>query len=120
MLPSSHSQCYEEFKRFVGEVKDTTSKDTVDRAVLKSSVANLQHYFQNQILTLNTAGLEASLEQQVHSFQVEMDKQLKLLALDGLFLQAARQPTTTVHRLKQMNDRLTLLQQYCDGLLRNY
>ncbi|MDX2231225.1 MAG: heterocyst frequency control protein PatD [Leptolyngbyaceae cyanobacterium bins.349] len=118
MLPSSHSQVYREFKLDLEELKDTLSQDTVDRSHLKSSVAKLQDFFQNQILTLDGNGLDPTLEHQVQSFQVEIDKQLKLLGMDGLFLQAAKQAATATQRINQASDRLTLLLRYCDLLLR--
>ena len=117
MLPPSHSQIYREFQFNLEVLKDVLSQDTVDRTHLKSSVVKLQDFFQNQILTLDTGALEAGLEQQVQSFQVEMDKQLKLLGMDGQFLQAARQPATATQRLHQAQDRLSLLLRYCDALL---
>ncbi|MDX2242484.1 MAG: heterocyst frequency control protein PatD [Leptolyngbyaceae cyanobacterium bins.302] len=114
MLPPSHSQTYREFKLNLEELKDVLSQDTVDRSHLKSSVAKLQDFFQNQILTLDLEGLEPALEQQVQSVHIEMDKQLKLLNLDALFLQAAKQPATAHQRSQQASDRLTLLARYCD------
>lgn len=116
MLPPSHAQIYQEFRHSLEELKDALSQDTVDRSHLKSSVAKLQDFFQNQILALDSTGMDTSLEHQVQSLQVEMSKQLKLLQLDGLFFQAAKQPTTTAQRLQQIGDRLILLIRYCDIL----
>lgn len=117
MLPPFHSQTCREFKLNLEELKDVLSQDTVDRSHLKSSVAKLQDFFQNQILTLDLDELEPVLAQQVQSVQIEIDKQLKLLSLDALFFQAAKQPSTAQHRAKQASDRLTLLVRYCDFLL---
>lgn len=117
MLPPSHFQIYREFQHDLEAVKDVLSQDTVDRSLLKSSVAKLQDFFQNQILTLDLGSLNEPLAQQIQSFQVEINKQLKLLSLDGTFLQAAKQPTTAIQRIQQASDRLTLLNRYCDALL---
>lgn len=117
MLPPSHTQIYQEFRLSLEELKDVLSQDTVDRSHLKSSVAKLQDFFQNQILTLDSNPLHPHLVQQTQAVQVEIDKQLKLLSLDGMFLQAAKQPTTVSQRLQQVGDRLTLLLRYCDHLL---
>lgn len=117
MLPPSHSQNYREFKLNLEELKDVLSQDTVDRSHLKSSVVKLQDFFQNQILALDLNQLETTLEHQVQSVQVEINKQLKLLAMDSLFLQAAKQPATAQQRIQQAHDRLTLLLRYCEMLL---
>jgi hypothetical protein len=117
MLPPSASQVYREFKLHLEELKDTLSQDTVDRSLLKSSVVKLQDFFQNKLLSLSGNGLDPALEHQVQSIQVEIDKQLKLLGLDGMFLQAAKQPSTVKQRLNQASDRLTLLIRYCEILL---
>jgi len=117
MLPPSHLQIYREFQRYLEEVKEVLSQDTVDRSLLKSSVAKLQDFFQNQILVLESDGLDDRLQQQVGAFQVEINKQLKLLCLDSTFLQAAKQPITARQRIQQAGDRLVLLDRYCDALL---
>jgi len=117
MLPPSHAQIYQEFRLSLEELKDVLSQDTVDRSHLKSSVAKLQDFFQNQILTLDFTALDPNLEHQVQSVQVELDKQTKLLNLDANFFQAAKQPATVTQRLNQVCDRLTVLIRYCDLLL---
>ncbi|EKQ70648.1 hypothetical protein OsccyDRAFT_0950 [Leptolyngbyaceae cyanobacterium JSC-12] len=117
MLPLSHLQPYETFKQSLKEVKDTLFQDTVDHEVLRGVVAKLQDSFQNQILGLDLSGLDPKSEQQVQALQVEMNKQLKLLSMDVMFLQAARQPSTVVQRLSQASDRLTLLLRYCEAVL---
>ncbi|MBF2029928.1 MAG: heterocyst frequency control protein PatD [Oscillatoriales cyanobacterium C42_A2020_001] len=117
MLPSSHLQPYETFKQILKEVKDTLFQDTVDRGVLRGVVAKLQDYFHDQILVLDLTELEPKLEQQVQAFQVEINKQLKLLSMDATFLQAAKQASTVEQRLNQAGDRLTLLLRYCEALL---
>lgn len=117
MLPPSHSQIYREFKLNLEELKDVLSQDTVDRSHLKSSVAKLQDFFQNQILALDLTKLDANLEHYIQSVQVEINKQLRLLNMDSMFLQAAKQPATVQQRLQQAHDRLTLLLRYCDLLL---
>jgi hypothetical protein len=117
MLPPSHTQIYQEFRCSLEELKDVLSQDTVDRSHLKLSVAKLQDFFQNQILPVDASDLSPEMNHQVQSVQVEMDKQLKLLSLDGMFLQAAKQPATVAQRLQQVRDRLTLLLRYCDLLL---
>ena len=120
MLPPSHSQIYREFKLNLEELKDVLSQDTVDRSHLKSSVAKLQDFFQNQILTLDLDELAANLAQQTQSVQVELNKQLRLLQMDMQFLQAAKQQSTLHQRQQQATDRLALLIRYCEILLNEF
>ena len=47
---------------------------------------------------------------------VEVHKQMRLLALDALFLRAAKQPQTVRDRVRQMGDRLAPLRQYLQWL----
>jgi hypothetical protein len=56
-------------------------------------------------------------DQRIHMFQVEIGKQLRLLALDALFLQTAKQAATVEHRQQQAQAKIALLRQYCDGIL---
>jgi hypothetical protein len=63
------------------------------------------------------AGLSPRSAQQLEAFQVEINKQLKLLGVDCLFLQTAKQPQTLRDRLSQMQTRLELLERYCEGIL---
>ncbi|HIK16547.1 MAG TPA: heterocyst frequency control protein PatD [Leptolyngbyaceae cyanobacterium M33_DOE_097] len=61
--------------------------------------------------------VEENLAQRFRSIVVEIDKQLRLLEIDGLFLQNARQAATQTQRRDQIRDRLVLLNRYCEALL---
>jgi hypothetical protein len=56
-------------------------------------------------------------DQRLQMFQVEIGKQLRLLALDALFLQTAKQAATVEHRQQQARAKIALVLQYCDGIL---
>jgi hypothetical protein len=56
-------------------------------------------------------------DQRLQMFQVEIGKQLRLLALDALFLQTAKQAATIESRQQQARAKINLLLQYCDGIL---
>ncbi|MBM0742036.1 heterocyst frequency control protein PatD [Phormidium sp. CLA17] len=115
-LPPEYSQTYQKLKQHVTEINQAIAQRT-DVASLKASVADLQVFFKTHIRMLNSDELDAALAHQVQSFNVEIDKQLRLLSMDVMFLQAAKQASTADQRLNQMRDRLTLLLRYCDGLL---
>lgn len=113
-----------------GSVRDGSVRDgsvlksaTLKSATLKSAIAQLQQHFHSEILGLEDpqrlpphdlgGALDPGIAQRLRSLQVEIDKQLKLLAMDVLFLQTARQATTLDQRLQQMGDRLERVDRYC-------
>ncbi|MCL6434265.1 MAG: heterocyst frequency control protein PatD [Leptolyngbyaceae cyanobacterium HOT.MB2.61] len=116
MLLPLHKQSYREFKQVL-RLMDETVKQGNDGSGLKSEVTKLQQFFQTKILILNTNELPPEVEQRVQSYQVEIDKQLRLLGMDVMFLQAARQARTGEQRRKQVGDRILTLMRYCDALL---
>jgi len=86
-------------------------------ANLRSLFHQLQAQFQQQVATLDLSGLEGAIAAQIPALHTEMAKQLRLLSMDILFLQTARQPETVRQRTEQMGDRLRLLMRYCDAVL---
>ncbi|MBD2022399.1 heterocyst frequency control protein PatD [Leptolyngbya sp. FACHB-36] len=115
MLTNVHQQAYQVFKHKVEILGGALDQD--DRATLSTAIAELQPWFQTQLLTLSIDDLDPVQQQQVQSYQVEMNKQLRLLAMDSLFLQAARQSATAGQRQEQIRDRVSTLIRYCDALL---
>jgi septum formation inhibitor MinC len=109
-------QAYRELRQAVEALNQVIAEND-NSATLKASVAKLQAFFQTHIWILNLDELDPAIAHQVQSFNVEIDKQLRLLSMDVMFLQAAKQPSTAEQRLNQMGDRLTLLVRYCNGLL---
>jgi hypothetical protein len=116
MLFPDYYQPYQQFKQDVETLRNDLRSDAeADR--LKLAIAALQNYFQTQIWTLDLHSLGSTVEHQVQSIQVEIDKQLRLINMDALFLQAARQETTRIQRRQQIDQRLHLLLQYCNAVL---
>lgn len=115
-LPSTHKKRYEAFEQTVQQVQQTAVPGASSTA-LKAEVAALQQSFRDQLLSLPTDELPSATQQWVQSYQVEMDKQLRLLGVDVLFLQSAKQAETTKQRQQQVCDRLNILQRYCEALL---
>lgn len=116
MLPPVYQQHYQQLKQRVEKLQETLANDP-DPSSLKTAIAALQTFFQTQIWNLSLNDLEPDLEHRIQSLNVEIDKQLRLLSMDGMFLQAARQKNTVEQRQQQVQNRLLLLIQYCNGLL---
>lgn len=117
MSLSLHRQTYSAFSHQVEEALDLVGQATIDLPTLQSHLTNLYHYFQTQILPLDLQTLSDETGLRVHGLQVEINKQLRLIGTDALFLRAAKQPDTVQQRLHQISDRLQLLKRYCDGVL---
>lgn len=121
-LPLLHQQRYETFQQLLGQVAQLITQCDGDRyhehlVVLQANVTDLQQFFRQQILSLPFDELAPSMQHWMQSYQVECDKQLRLLGLDTMSLRAARQPTTITQRQQQVRDRLGTLQRYCTALL---
>ncbi|HEY9860974.1 MAG TPA: heterocyst frequency control protein PatD [Candidatus Obscuribacterales bacterium] len=118
MLPEAHSQIYQEFLRSLEQFKGTATQAKPDPAALIAAFQEIQQFFQRQVLMLSWENHpDAAMEQRVQSYQIEMNKQLKLMGTDVMFLQAARQSSTAQQRQVQISDRLNLLIGYCNVLL---
>lgn len=115
-LPLEYFQTYQTLEQQVAEVNWAIAENP-SSASLKASISALQAFFQTRIWSLDLDELDSALAHQVQSFNVEIDKQLRLLSMDVMFLQAAKQAATTEQRLNQMRDRLALLLRFCNGLL---
>ncbi|MBW4472025.1 MAG: heterocyst frequency control protein PatD [Stenomitos rutilans HA7619-LM2] len=121
-LPLLHQQRYEAFQQLLGQVAQTIAQgDSAllyePSTVVQAKVADLQQFFRQQILCLPLDILVPSMQHWMQSYQVECDKQLRLLGLDVMSLRAARQPTTIAQRQQQVSDRLSTLQRYCAAVL---
>jgi hypothetical protein len=117
MLPNLHRQRYQEFSEVLKQLQQTAASIQLDIPKLRHSFLEAQQFFQQQLVTLSTGELEPSYEPRVRAYQTEMSKQLRLLGMDVMFLQAARQEETVEGRQRQLSDRLKTLTSYCNAIL---
>jgi acyl transferase domain-containing protein len=117
MLPVSYHQPYQVFCQSLERFGEQIHRANPDTKLLQVMFLEAQQQFQQQIMGQTLADLDAVVESKVQSFQTEINKQLRLLAMDVMFLQTARQPTTIQQRQAQMGDRLQLLRRYCEAIL---
>jgi hypothetical protein len=117
MLPLSHAQPYQILRSTLVQLREQIELASPEPAKLRKTLQKTQEYFQQHILTLDLDELKPTDLSKVQSIQTEINKQLRLLETDILFLQAARQPTTVHQRQTQITDRLSILIQYCDAVL---
>jgi len=84
---------------------------------LKQQIQSVKEIFTQYQWLSQSEVVEENLAQRFRSIVVEIDKQLRLLEIDSLFLQNARQAATQTQRRNQIRDRLVLLNRYCEALL---
>lgn len=110
MLSENERTTIHQFQQQVERLESLLSCE-FDLAIFKTEIAALKTLFQNQIQSIQTENYL------IHSVLVEIDKQMRLLNMDAMFLQTARQAETVQQRIGQLRDRLQRLQEYCAGIL---
>ncbi|MBD1871483.1 heterocyst frequency control protein PatD [Oculatella sp. FACHB-28] len=117
MLSGLSYQHYQQFQNALRQLKLTVTRSNPDLASLHADFLEVQQMFQLRIMGTDLDQIDPAVVSQVQSYQTEINKQMRLLGMDVMFLQAARQPTTAQQRQAQMSDRIVTLIRYCDALL---
>ena len=113
-----NNQPYQAFANLLEELRNYTITAEPDAPQLQQRMVFLRKFYQQQILTLAPEDTESQNLSQINSYQTEISKQLRLLEMDMIFLQGARQTTTIQTRIQAISDRLNTLMQYCDAILK--
>ncbi|MBW4632651.1 MAG: heterocyst frequency control protein PatD [Iphinoe sp. HA4291-MV1] len=108
---------YHVLKILLKQLHSDVMTTKVDASELQQSVRSLQQFFQQQIVPLVGLDTDSNDEGRLQSYQTEMSKQLRLLEIDMIFFQGARQASTAKSRLDAIGDRLTTLIEYCNAIL---
>ncbi len=117
MLQGRDYEEHQAFQQILHRFSTAISQNVADSAGLQLQFSELQQFFQLRVASLELAALNSVDASRVQAIHTEINKQLRLLGMDVMFLQAARQPLTAQKRQVQMRDRLHLLLRYCDTLL---
>ncbi|NEQ31692.1 MAG: heterocyst frequency control protein PatD [Leptolyngbya sp. SIO4C5] len=104
---------HSELRQFAAQV----TQPNPDAQTLQIHFLRLQQDFQQQILPLADRHLTAAAQTQLQAYQTEMNRLMRLLAVDISFLQAARQSAKQQQRQAQIQQRLMSLNQFCEALL---
>ncbi|MBD2629390.1 heterocyst frequency control protein PatD [Trichormus variabilis] len=102
---------YQEFATLLEQLRSDVTKTPLDAPTLRQRLAALQQLFVQQIVPL------ADVEYREQSYQTEMSKQLRLLEIDVMFFQGAKQSATAQARLVTIEERLITLIRYCHAIL---
>ncbi|NJM71391.1 MAG: heterocyst frequency control protein PatD [Scytonema sp. RU_4_4] len=108
---------YHALKVLLKQLHSDVTTTIVDAPELLQRVRSLQQFFQQQIVPLVNLDTYSKDEGRLQSYQTEMSKQLRLLEIDVMFFQGARQASTAKSRLDAIGDRLTTLIEYCNAIL---
>ena len=117
MLPQIYYQRYKNFAMMLLQLQQAAAGAKPDAPTLRQSFLKAQQFFQQQIVSLDDSDLEPADESRVRSYQTEISKQLQLLSIDVMFLQAARQQQTATVRQNQIHLRLQTLISYCSAIM---
>ncbi len=109
---SVNKQKYHAFRTQLRQLHDDISSNLTNADLIRQQITSLQNFFQQDIVPLTT---QYPTEQ---SYQTEMSKQLRLLQIDAMFFQGARQASTAKGRVNALTERLTTLIGYCDAILK--
>lgn len=114
-MPSANDYlAYQQFERLLQRLQTSLADQTWSATALKTEISQLQQLFQTQLAADTPIANEPN---SIQAIQTEINKQLRLLETDVLFLQAARQPTKIQQRQQQIVDRINLLLNYCAAIL---
>lgn len=110
MLSIIHKKVYLEFLNLLEDFQEQLNGS--DQSIAQRGWYNLQQFSQEKLLPLTEDGLAESIVQQWRSLQTEIQRELRLLNTDILFLAAARQTKTKELKLQSISDRLTKLSRF--------
>ncbi len=117
MLPEPHRQSYQSLQACLQTLHTLNTEANPEPATLVASLQQVQQIFQTQVSRLSLETLaSAADEQRCRAYQTEIHKELRLLAADLCFLQAARKPETVQQRRAQLAQRLETLIRYCSAV----
>lgn len=116
MLPNIYYQRYMQFAQMLEGLQGAAATPENTQS-LRQSFDAAQKFFVQQIVSLDSNDLDPDDESRVRSYQTEISKQLQLLGVDVMFLQAARQQQTAIVRQNQIHSRLQTAIGYCNAVL---
>ena len=117
MLPKLHDRIYRELLNALLELKNLSTAPDFELSSLEKQYALVKEIFQTRALTLTEEAMDEAIASRWLSIQTEINRAIRLLQNDIIFLRSARQTTTRQTRLKVVCDRIEQLIGYCRVLL---
>jgi hypothetical protein len=115
MPPELSMKYLDQYQTFHSTVANL-AKDLIpmSAAELKQELQQLQATFRQTIGQIDLEAIPFPINHRLQSLQVEIGKELRLLQVDVLFLQTAKQTDSIAHRQQQIQTRLETLGRYCE------
>jgi hypothetical protein len=113
----TYQSAYQQAQLWLQAMQRADSTDPQLGAMLDVNLRGLQQLQQLLQSDKTVDQAEELFIAQAQPLQTEINKQLRLLETDLIFLKAARQPATLQQRHQQIQTRLTLLLRYCEAIL---
>ncbi|HLP90242.1 MAG TPA: heterocyst frequency control protein PatD [Nostocaceae cyanobacterium] len=107
---SQNRHKYQLLLTFLQQLRTDLTNNLLVAGEVRSRLNSLQQVFLQQIAPL------VDLDSREMSLRTEISKQIRLLEIDVMFLQGARQAATVQSRMQTIGDRLTTLIQYCQAI----
>ena len=103
-----------ELHALLGE--DTVAPSPPDAAAVQRQVAQLQQRFQQTLAAIAETDLTPAVEQRLRPHQTEAHRRLRLLGIEAMRLQAAKQVTTVERQRSQIQAHTQALQQFIQAM----
>jgi len=117
MSLSSYRQFYQALQTLLQQLQEglqTDLKEDNPRSPsFQADLSQVQNLLGQELISLNLVNQQGGKGAKHQSIHTEINKQLRLLSTDALFLRTALQADTQQKRREQMNERLKLLLRYC-------
>ena len=102
---------YQELVIFLDKFRASVTAGKLDAGELRLCLTELQTFFIEQIVPLEDANFREQ------SYKTEINKQLRLLEVDVMFLKGAKQSSTSQARLNTITERVDTLIGYCQAIM---
>ncbi len=102
---------YQELVIFLDKFRANVTAGKLDAGELRLCLTQLQTFFIQQIVPLEDANFREQ------SYKTEINKQLRLLEVDVMFLKGAKQSATSQARLNTITERVDTLIGYCQAIM---
>ena len=113
---ASLQQSFVVLRQGLHQLRAIAQQSPLDLPALQQALQNVQHAFQQGLEQAETLEPEAQLAP-LTAIYTEMNRLMRLLKVDVMGVQTARQADTTQQRLGQLGDRITRLLEFCDGAI---
>lgn len=112
----NHGELYRVLRDELGQLEQQVTVNHPMPERIQGKYLQAQTLFQ-QILGLEGSGLMLDQVDAIQPIQVELNRLFRLVGVDVMFLQSARQPHTRMQRQAMLRDRLQTMHTFCDHLL---